>query len=83
MVQCHPMRIVLVVLICTTWEICFTFSKQNVIDYVSTKCEAYLPCGTNQNNQDNTHGMALYHSLIYPNAVYQPSRFKTASNMIQ
>ncbi len=68
MVQCHPMRIVLVVLICTTWEMCFTFSKQipdqrNVIDIAFTKCEAYLPCGTNQNNQDNTHGMALYRSL--------------------
>ena len=61
-VQCHPMCIVLVVFICTTWEICFTFSKQ--IDIVFTKCEAYLPCDTNENNQDNTHGMALYCSLL-------------------
>ncbi len=59
MVQCHPMRIVLVVLICTTWEM-----------LVFTKCEAYLPCGTNQNNQDNTHGMALYHSLIMNRTVH-------------
>ncbi len=29
-VQCHPMRIVLVVLICPTWEICFTFCKHIV-----------------------------------------------------
>ncbi len=79
------MRIVLVVLILDTWEICLVFCKHrltlifskffgqvitmllrkrkklNANDIVFTK--AYLPCGTNQNNQDNTHGMALYHSL--------------------
>ena len=38
-------------------------TKLNANDIVFTKCEAYLPCGTIQNNQDNTHGMALYHSL--------------------
>ena len=35
----------------------------HIIDIVFTKCEEYLPSGTNQNNQYNTHGMTLYRSL--------------------
>ncbi len=44
--------------------LCFVLANAALHYIVFTKCEAYLPCGTNQNNQDNTHGMALYHSLI-------------------
>ncbi len=39
-VPCHPMRIVLVVLFCPTWEICFTFCKHiinNILLKTATK----------------------------------------------